>query len=262
MYKRIFVTGDTHGEFSRITKFLRTLEEPSIIIIAGDCGIIWEWDESSELLVYPQQRKRLEKESKGIDILSNSIGKHLLLFVDGNHENFDRLYNLETTTLFGAKVSKVRDNIYWVNRGEILNINGLNIFCFGGAYSHDIEYGILDPLDKETRKRLNREGKYLYRINRVSWWKQEKPTSKELDYGRKQLEENKIDYIITHMTSIENERKLGIYYNNEWGYEFHDFLNSFKLYDYKHWYFGHYHRDVQFNDCTVIYNKIQELGGR
>ncbi len=60
------------------------------------------------------------------------------LFVDGNHENFDRLYAYPTEKWKGV---------------EIFEIDGKKIFAFGGAASHDISDGILET-DEEGRWRM------------------------------------------------------------------------------------------------------------
>ena len=41
------------------------------------------------------------------------------LFVDGNHENFDRLKNYPITEEWGGKVQKIYDKVYHLMRGEI-----------------------------------------------------------------------------------------------------------------------------------------------
>lgn len=37
----IYVTGDTHANFEKIYDFVQYLENPSIIIVAGDFGGVW-----------------------------------------------------------------------------------------------------------------------------------------------------------------------------------------------------------------------------
>ena len=72
------------------------------------------------------------------------------LFVDGNHENFTRLYNYPVEEWHGGKVHKIRDSVLHLMRGEIFEINDKKIFTFGGAKSHDIQEGILN-LDEEEK---------------------------------------------------------------------------------------------------------------
>ena len=71
------------------------------------------------------------------------------VFVDGNHENFDRLYSDEfpIVDFHGGKAHKIRDNIYHLMRGYVFEFDGKRFFCLGGASSHDISDGILDRAD-------------------------------------------------------------------------------------------------------------------
>lgn len=58
-------------------------------------------------------------------------------------------------------------------RGQIYNIEDKSFFAFGGAGSHDISAGILDPDAsdyKKKKKMLDKNPFALYRINHVSWW--------------------------------------------------------------------------------------------
>ncbi len=47
----------------------------------------------------------------------------MILFIDGNHENFDMLYNLPIAEFGGGIVHKVDDGIYHLIRGEVYNID-------------------------------------------------------------------------------------------------------------------------------------------
>lgn len=84
------------------------------------------------------------------------------LFIDGNHEYFRTndyhiqqkeykyctgLMDLPVEEWHDGKVHKVSDSVIHLMRGQIFEINGLSFFTFGGARSHDIEDGILDPYD-------------------------------------------------------------------------------------------------------------------
>ena len=67
------------------------------------------------------------------------------LFVDGNHENFDRLYAYPVEEWHGGKVHKIRPSVIHMMRGQVFAIDGKSVFTFGGASSHDIDGGILEP---------------------------------------------------------------------------------------------------------------------
>ena len=70
-----------------------------------------------------------------------------LLFVDGNHENYDLLAEFPVQMWHGGKVQMIRENVIHLMRGQMFNLQGRRFFTFGGARSHDIVYGILEPDD-------------------------------------------------------------------------------------------------------------------
>lgn len=55
------------------------------------------------------------------------------LWIDGNHENFDMLYEFPLEDKFGGKVRQIAPDIYHLDRGQVLTIDGKKIFCMGGA---------------------------------------------------------------------------------------------------------------------------------
>ena len=72
-------------------------------------------------------------------------------------------------------------------------------FTFGCSSSHDISDGILEP-DYPRIKSWSRDYTKFFRVNHVSWWKEELPTEEEMQEGLNNLKryDNKVDYIITH----------------------------------------------------------------
>ena len=74
----IFITGDTHGDFSRLhpAAFLEqsNLTKEDYIIICGDFGGVWDGSDT---------------EQQWLDWLA--ARPFTTLFVSGNHENFDLL---------------------------------------------------------------------------------------------------------------------------------------------------------------------------
>lgn len=60
-----------------------------------------------------------------------------MLFIDGNHENFDKLNSYPIETWCGGKVHKIRNNVIHLMRGEVYCIEGNTIFVMGGGYSID-----------------------------------------------------------------------------------------------------------------------------
>lgn len=177
----VFITGDCHGNFSRFKRenFPEQLEltRDDIVIVCGDFGI---WKDTA-------------KERHNLNWLSHK--PFTIAFVDGNHENFDRLYSNEfpIVNFYGSKAHKIRDNICHLMRGNIYEIEGHTFFCFGGASSHDIEDGILDRKDFMSVDEfyetvyLWRKQYRMFRINHESLWERELPTVSEMEWGRKDI---------------------------------------------------------------------------
>ena len=182
----IFITGDTHAEFSpRLRRKIFPASAGEYLIICGDFGGFWDGS---------------PREIHWLDWLSDM--PFTTLFVSGNHENFDMLAKLPVVEWSGGKVQFVRNNIIHLMRGQVYTIDGSKFFTLGGASSHDTEDGILEPDDpdfKEKRRRLDSR-LAMYRINHVSWWKEELPSDEEYAEANKNLDAHNraVDYIITH----------------------------------------------------------------
>lgn len=224
----IYITGDTHipidiGKLNT-THFSaqKDLTEKDYVIICGDFGGVW--DGSNE-------------EKYWIKWLTEK--KFTTLFVDGNHENFDRLNALEVVDFCGGKAHKINDKIYHLMRGEVFNIDGKRIFTFGGASSHDKEY--------------RKEG--------VNWWEEELPSEDEIENAIRNLEKHNwaVDYVITHCAPISIQQMLREDYTKDLLTDFFEGLKG-KL-SYKKWYFGHYHLDKSVDDKhTCMYDVIARIG--
>ena len=188
----IYITGDTHGDVRRLSvdnfpgqKEFENQDE-NFVIICGDFGLIWNCKEEKH------------SERWWLDWLEDK--KFTTLFVDGNHDNFNRLDEYPTKEWNGGLVHEIRPHVLHLMRGQIFNIDGCKIFTFGGARSHDIEnlLDLDDPEFDEKRKIFQRENLF-YRIKDMSWWEEEMPTREEMKTGLDSLENNnwKVDYIIT-----------------------------------------------------------------
>ena len=142
----IYCTGDTHGNWNRFSTDIfpeqKEMTRDDFVIICGDFGL---WADTKE-------------EKYWLDWLNDK--PFTTLFVDGNHENFTRLNNeFEVVGFHGGKAHKVRDNIYHLIRGYVFDICDKKIFTFGGAKSHDIDDGIIDPANFKTKKDFQEEYK-------------------------------------------------------------------------------------------------------
>lgn len=129
----IYITGDTHGDFTRFSaKRLRKagmeLTQEDYIIICGDFGLCWAKDKTFEY-----HCKNFEEKP------------YTILWVQGNHENYDMIGEYPLEEWHGGKVRHIiRDKVILLERGQVFEIDGKTFFTFGGASSHDIQGGILD----------------------------------------------------------------------------------------------------------------------
>ena len=97
----IYVTGDCHSDFTRFIEgsfpIQSEMTKDDYVIICGDFGGVWSYEKESN------------REKNALDWLNDR--NFTTLFVDGNHENFDRLYNYPVEEWHGGKVHKVRDSV-------------------------------------------------------------------------------------------------------------------------------------------------------
>lgn len=249
----IFITGDCHQDFTRFnTKNFPEQKEMTAedyVIICGDFGGVWNKDGESK------------EEKFHLDWLEEK--PFTVLFVDGNHENFDRLNAYPVEEWHGGKVHKIRPSVIHLMRGQVFEIDGKKIFTFGGASSHDISGGILDRTDPDfqnKKRRLNREWK-SYRINHESWWAQELPSHGEMAEARINLAEhdNKVDFIVSHCCASSTQTLLaGTFFQTDILTDFFEELRQ--TVTYKKWFFGHYHdnRNISAEEI-LLYEQIIQI---
>ena len=241
----IYITGDCHGNFERFNVSVfpeqNDMTKEDYVIICGDFGGVWNKDEESKM------------ETMVLDWLD--CKSFTTLFVDGNHENFDRLYEYPVEEWNGGKIHRIRPSVIHLMRGQVYELEGKKIFTFGGASSHDIDGGILEldaPDYREKKKELDKGWK-PYRINHLSWWKEELPSEKEMDEGRKNLQryDNKVDFIITHCASSSTTALIshGIYKSDLLTSYLEEIRRSVKF---KKWFFGHYHDNRNVNTEEIL----------
>lgn len=228
----LYVTGDTHGEIGRFTymnfEIEKTFEEGDKLFVCGDFGYIFRNDfEERKFLKYLADKP------------------YMILFVDGNHENFDVLNSYPIEKWCGGKVHVIEKDengnpkIIHLMRGQVYEIDGRRIFTFGGAYSID--------------KAMRTPG--------VSWWRDEMPTDEEKKEALANLAKvnNEVDYILTH-TAPEDTMSLFHPYHFEEAP-----LNNFFEYirenvKYKHWWFGHLHKEQElWRNQTVLWFQIRNM---
>ena len=241
----VYITGDTHGDFSRFGEHLfpeqKEMTRDDFVIILGDFGGIWNQGPSHD-------------EDKLLNYLENK--PFTLCYIDGNHENFDRYYSSEfpIVDFHGGKAQMIRPHIYHLMRGYVYDFCGKKFFCMGGASSHDIQDGILNIDDYASEyefhkvyQRMSRQNK-MFRINHVSWWKEELPSQQEMDFGLKALakHDNKVDFVLTHCLPQEIAAifSYGQYEPDSLTMYLNTILHNGLQFN--GWYCGHYHIDNDF----------------
>ena len=165
----------------------------------------------------------------------------------------------------GGRAQRIRENVFYLMRGYIFDLQGLSFFVFGGAASHDISDGILRPCEYETEKefraayrRLQRAGAF-FRVDHVSWWEAELPSREEMERGIRNLKERGFyaDYIVTHCapSSVAAEA----------GYDGEDRLSRYleeikgKI-GFQKWFFGHYHHNRALSEKYImLYEQILRI---
>lgn len=222
----IYVTGDTHGtiDFNKLHCMRDRFRADDLLIVAGDFGAVWHPNTLAQTL-RPYRQLRCT-----------------VLFVDGNHENFDALGAFPVQTWQGGKVHVVAENILHLLRGQIFTLEGKTFLALGGAESTD--------------KAFRREG--------VSWWPQESVTLADVEEGMRSLAAHGMyaDYVITHtlpscllvrqpfldMTGGRagvSEMLLNIIAENA---------------QFGHWYFGHWHLDLDLGGkFSALYQRVVPL---
>lgn len=229
----IFMTGDTHGDFTRFRGDIfpeqATMNKEDFVIICGDFGGVWIGKKEDDEKLDRQEARPFTT-----------------LFVDGNHENYDLLAAYPVEQWHGGKVRFLRPSVIHLMRGQVFDLCGKRVFTMGGASSHDIQAGILEPdaPDFEARYRNLWQSGALFRVNHHSWWAEELPSEEEYQEAEGNLDARgrQVDFIISHCcpSSIEDAIGGGMYQHDR----LTDFFETLKdRCRFQYWFFGHYHEN-------------------
>lgn len=63
---------------------------------------------------------------------------YIILWIDGNHENFKAINKYPVELWNGGKIHRIRKNILHLMRGQIFVVDGYKIFTMGRDYSIDV----------------------------------------------------------------------------------------------------------------------------
>lgn len=213
----MYITGDCHGNFERFNTSIfpeqNEMTKDDYVIICEDFGGVW----SKEL--------ESRRETMVLDWLD--CKPFTTLFVSGNHENFDRLKEYPVEEWHGGKIQRIRPSVIHLMRGQVFELEGKK-----------------EELDKGWKP---------YRINHLSWWKEELPTVEEMNEGRVNLKKcnNEVDFIVTHCASSNTAALLshGLYEPDL----LTDYLEEIRQkVKFKKWFFGHYHGNINVNTEEIL----------
>lgn len=236
MFNRIFLRGDTHGDFSWLKDWCKNenTTEKDAIIILGDAGInFWLKRGSSDT---SNKRK----------IAAQPI---TVLCIQGNHEKrpepfmgYELVYKREIGGF--VWVEEKYPNIWFLING-IYVINGKKFLIADGAYSIDKEY------------RLTRG---------VPWFKDEQMSDEDMEKLFKICEHEKyFHYVLSHTAPMNYEPTyLFLPFIDQSRVDKHTEWILQQIYDkidFGHWYFAHYH-DTNLNyqpKMSLLYKEIIQI---
>ena len=227
-----YITGDTHGDFSRIERFCNAMNPPpsDTLIILGDAGINF----------YGGLRDAYRKERLAQLPIT-------LFSIHGNHEmRPGTIASYHTTEWYGGQVYVEDDfpNLLFAKDGEIFDLEGNKAIILGGAYSVD---------------------KY-YRLSKgMNWFSDEQPSDEIKQYVKEKLDACgwKMDLVLSHTcpqkyVPIEAfmsglDQKLVDHSTEEWLDQIENKL------DYNAWYCGHWHIDKRIDKMHFLMHSVEAL---
>ena len=220
----IYITGDTHRDFSRLNNLDSTIDD--MLIVLGDAGINYYLNE--EDIRYKEYLKSF---------------KIKLFCIRGNHE--ERPENISTykeVDMFGGKVFMEDDypNIIFAKDGELYNIDGKSVLVIGGAYSVDKNYRLM----------------YGY-----EWFRDEQLTIDEMDSILRKYKGKHIDIILTHTCPYKYE-PVEVFMSgidqSKVDKTMEYFLDKIEEnINYDKWYCGHYHTEKQIDKLEFMFGRIK-----
>lgn len=223
----IYITGDTHREFSRLN-CIKNIKENDMLIVLGDTGINYCLD--NEDISYKEYLKKF---------------KIKIFCVRGNHE--ERPENIDSykeVNMFNGKVyiEKNYPNLIFAKDGEIYNIDGKSFLVIGGAYSIDKNYRLL----------------YGYK-----WFKDEQLTEIEMKNILEKIKGKHFDIVLTHTCPYKyepTETFLNDIDQTKVDKTMEHFLDKVEeSISYNKWYCGHYHIEKKIDKLQFMFGKIYEI---
>ena len=226
----IYITGDTHSDFSRIKAFCKDYDTTidDVIVILGDAGINYY---------------RGAKDIKLKYALSNL--PITIFCIHGNHEirphtivSYDKMKWNEGMVYY----ENAYPNILFAVDGEIYKLNNKQCIAIGGAYSVDKDYRLMMG---------------------YGWWEDEQPSNEIKQTVEKALLENTVDIVLSHTCPLKYE-PIEVFLSfidqstvdkstEEWLDKIEESIT------YEKWYCGHYHTSKRIDKMQFMFEDIDIL---
>ena len=222
----IYITGDTHRDFSRLDKM--EFNKDDLLIILGDAGINYYLN---------------EEDNKFKEYLKKYNVK--MFCIRENHE--ERPENISTykeIDMFGGKVYTEEDypNLIFAKDGEEYNIDGKRVLVIGGSYSVDKEYRLM----------------YGYK-----WFRDEQLTKEEMDIIYNKVKGKHYDVVLTHTCPYKYEPVevfLSWIDQSKVDKSMEHFLDKIEdSIEYDKWYCGHYHTEKIIDKIEFMFEGVKIL---
>ena len=226
----VYITGDTHRDFSRIESFCLQFETTmkDVMIILGDAGIN----------NYGTPKDRQLKQALSHFPLT-------LFCLHGNHEQRPQSIAGYTETIWrGGTVFMEPEypNLLFAKDGEIFDFDGRKCIVIGGAYSVD---------------------KFFRLARGWNWWEDEQPSDeiKARVVERLEKENWRVDVVLSHTCPLKYEPAevfLPGIDQSTVDKSTEQWLGTIEQrLQYDEWYCGHYHTSKQVDKLVFMYKDIR-----
>ena len=228
----IYITGDTHGDFSRIEHFCKRFSpgRDDIMVILGDAGFNY----------YGGKRDQRAKEWMAEMPIT-------LFSIHGNHEmRPETLPSYRTEEWHGGKVfvEEAYPSLIFARDGGLYDLEGARTIVMGGAYSVDRDYRLAMGWN---------------------WWADEQPSEETKREIEKVLDDAKwnVDVVLSHTTPLKYvpvEVFLPQIDQSRVDSSTERWLDSIEEHlTYRHWYAGHFHTEKEIDRLSLLFESIRVL---